>query len=296
MNTPTPEFMTEKRRAAGILDISVPSQKIKALGVDNRRFHVFNILDENVGPVGRTRVPSDSIVSAFNFVASKLPAPKKWNHVAVGNSVLYTHSHDCPDGAKSLASSMTILKNTNQEERRQHYAALAEIDDIVKWEGKKHIQTPDVVTPLSLLRTDGGTDVQSCHLDDLRTNIKAGTSLEGCSAIIAASQAGSYLLVFPHVQMETLDQDTSTVRGTMIFIPFGWCVIFRHSVLHAGGFRSLDDVSYGQGNLRFFYYITPAGMNPPEGNLNANTSGKLFSEYFLNPLDVTKMQSVFHYE
>ena len=300
------ESMTEKRRAVGILDVSVEEEKIQAFGVDNTRFHVFNVLD---GDTGGT---PDSIRRAFQFVDSKMPSDKKWNRVKVGTGVRYTPSNDCPAGAKTLASHMSILKGTNEKERKKLYPALAAVDERVNREVKAHVGNDFVFsTPFSLLRTPNGTEVQSCHLDEnpeisaIRENQKYE---QGHSAILAATQAGSYLLVFPDVPIKRLSRipewrdpwveanDPRTTKGKLIFIPFGWCVIFNHSILHAGGFRSLDDIAEGNGNLRFFYYIVPEGVAKPDGNWDAHPNGKSFSVRFVNPLSVKRMKTVFFYD
>lgn len=299
----THESMNEKRRAVGILDVSVEEDRIAAFGYDNPKFRVFNVLDGDPGGNPNNLCPPDSIRRAFQFVESKMPSDRHWNEVRVGNAVHYTHSNDCPEGAKTMASHMSILKGTNKEERKQLYPALAAIDDRVKREVKAHIEDAfSFTTPFALLRTPKGTDVQHCHLDE-KPLVFVKNDFHGHSAILAANQAGSYLLVFPDVPVSRFFRpwDRSNGfpgrwRGKLIYIPFGWCFLFEHDLLHAGGFRSLDDVPDGQGNLRFFYYIVPEGLETPVGNCDTFPNGRRFSEDFLNPLTVTQMERVFFYD
>ena len=303
MSMTTHESMTEKRRAVGILDVSVEAEKIQAFGADNPKFRVFNVMDGDPSGNPNNLCPPDSIRRAFQFVESKMPSYAHWNKVKVGNAVHYTPSNDCPEGAKTMASQMSILKGTTKEERKQLYPALAAIDDRVNREVKAHIGDRfPFTTPFALLRTPKGTDVQRCHLDEKPLVIMTN-EYTGYSAILAASQAGSYLLVFPDVPFrrfirpwDRADRDPRVTRGRLVYIPFGWCVLFQQDVLRAGGFHSLDDVPDGHGNLRFFYYIVPQGAEAPIGNWDAFPSGRRFSEDFVNPLTVTQMERVFFYD
>ena len=309
MTAPDHSEIRHRSHALGILDISRKSDRQQAFDINDTKFHVFNVMD------GCTNGATDKAIElAFRFVAEKLPADNKWQRVSVGNGVRYTPTYHCSAGAKTLASGMSILKKTNKEERKQHRQALEAIDGRVKKEGMAMYRNKySVEAPFALLQTDGGTDLQDCHLDEKPCVIREHTGMAGYSAIIAATFAGSYLLIFPNVDMdislttypgglstreETKEQGEGCRRkGKIIFIPFGWCLFFHHSILHAGGFRSLDDAPDGNGNLRFFYYILPGDTAAPIGNENAYENMKRkFNTDYASPLDYSQLKRVFFYK
>ena len=309
MSTLDHSEIRRRSHALGILDISRESEREAAFEINDRRFHVFNVMDGCT--YGAT---VDAIELAFRFITEKLPADNKWQRVSVGNGVRYTPTYHCLAGAQTLSSGMSILKKTNKEERKLHRQALEAIDGRVKKEGRAMYRNEyNVEAPFALLQTDGGTDLQDCHLDEKPHVIREHPGMAGYSAVMAATLAGSYLLIFPSVDMDksltTYPRRLSTREeakeegedrrrsGKIIFIPFGWCIFFHHSILHAGGFRSLDDAPDGNGNLRFFYYILPGDTAAPIGNENAyeNVQRK-FSTDYASPLDYSRLKHVFFYK
>ena len=239
--------------------------------------------------------------------------PKKnWYGASVGRAVRYTPTEQCLAGAKTLAGSLSILKRTKESDRKQHHDALCGLDHRVKEECKHLLNACSrlkVHAPFSLLQTNGGTDVQERHIDDKPSHIKRHMweSIPSHSAIVAATAAGTYMLVFPDIHIFDLDPDPDylghypeeidePVQGKLIYIPYGWGVVFCHSVLHAYGYRSLDDVPDGNGNLGFFYHLVPDGNSFPDGVEKAYKNGKRFSDYYVNPLEMNEMKHIFFYD
>lgn len=155
---------------------------------------------------------------------------------------------------------------------------------------KETLQTSTLDYQGSYMTTES-TNPQPAHVDfswetlaDRKDNLTVG--------FFPLTEQGCFLQVWPR---NDDDDFSKQVEGTVVFIPYGQCLILPSHTIHGGGFRSLRDGTL-QGNLRFHLYMASHDSQLPTFQNNKYTEefdkGRELADRYVNAPNMEVLEEV----
>lgn len=263
------------------MNTRLPTTKHKQHGIlDASSFTGLHFVSKLKGRVLNLFIRDDSgdRRQYIDFLHKHRPPDCKFGYVHFGKSVKFTPTNLAECGFLSLLQNVCSGPRKDKDEQVESSKAFDEY--ILDNCGKKY-QNKYVNIHVSYLISTT-TNPQQFHFDFSTKKILRVIQDDDTMpliCIIPLTVEGAYIeiaecgedLIEQQETNEIPKQKKHKTKGTITYIPLGFMVVLPATVIHAGGYKSLDST---EGNLRIHCYIIPDLKNKPIGNQVTTASGK----------------------